>query len=143
MKGDRVIADGISMVEPRAFQSFVCKLISDKINEKHIAVPMPIVRHLGLEHENILEVAIRRVTKEYAKEAYGKSFWSFKAKCPKCGKNGTLIQMREYYSFRHYLDGRFTANHYISKEQAEKLIAEHEKAVGVRVQDAQTEAVKA
>ena len=84
-----IVADGISLVSPNAFQSFITRIYSIK-HFKSFRVPAEVVKHLNLEPDDILEVAIRKVTKEYVAENYNFRFISFKTICPTCKEEGRL-----------------------------------------------------
>jgi len=138
-KYSRVVADGISLVEPKAFQSFVTRVYAQKLSRKIVIIPNKICCHLHLEKDDIIEIAVRKVTKEYAKEAYNRTFWSFKVTCPKCGEIGTLCKRGKSFGVWHYREGgHLRSTHYLQGEQANNLIVEHELAVGVLVSKEET-----
>src|SRR3989337_3393515 len=123
MKKTNLIADGISLVEQRAFQSFVCHLHKKPRFQLNILIPSRINKHLSLDENKLVEVAIRPVTIQYARENYGDIFISFKVRCPKCGEQGVLSRLKpNCFVIFHSKQAGY---HYAPIEVAKKLIEEN------------------
>lgn len=119
-KRKRFLADGISIVENKAFQSYIFRAFKNKKGVTALHIPLQIANHLTIAPDDIIEVAIRKVTKEYAAENYGIKFWSFKTICPKCHKQGRVQQQGGNYLITHYFQ-KGKQGCYINKRQFKEL----------------------
>lgn len=105
-----IIADGVSLVDQKAFQSYVCQIEcfrSDEEWHRGIKIPSQILRHLRLERGDMVEIALRKVTPEYTMETYGYDSSDFKLLCPICGQFGYLQKFGASYRIDHEKKVRF------------------------------------
>jgi len=118
------MADGVSVVEPKAFQSFIARTYAEGQRALFFRIPRQIVGHLRLRGDDFLEVAVRKISVDYAKENYKLGFFSLMTRCPVCGEVGRLQKMGCSFFVRHTkqgVSGTF-ALHHVSREVASKLV---------------------
>jgi hypothetical protein len=120
----RLFADGINLEENRAFQSFITRVYGCSGVKSYIYIPTQIGKHLRLQSGDVLEIGIRKVTRDYAEKNYGVQFWSFRTICPRCGKEGTVHPIGRYgVAIFHHEKGKSGRRkvHYISREVLKTL----------------------
>lgn len=117
-----LIADSVNTLEQGEFQSFVTYSRKENQTKAFVSIPKKILDHLQITKDDILEVAIRKVPLQYARDTYGVDFVPFYTVCPKCNKPGRFATWSTGYAVFHS-NPKYLC--YLSKKQAKPLIQKY------------------
>jgi hypothetical protein len=129
---------------------FVAKVVRHPAGQYYVYIPRDIVRALDLRPHGLVEVAIRVVDEEYARQVYGytpttrpmirKPHSQDRVVCPICGKTGviSLLRPRGQVYIQHNLCDGFDRHvrHYISKRKHADWLEAHRYLIERRMSQA-------
>jgi hypothetical protein len=129
---------------------FVAKVVRHPAGQYYVYIPRDMARALDLRPHDLVEVAIRTVSEEYARQVYGyiptfrtmvrKPHSLCRVTCPVCGKTGviSLLRPRGQVYIQHNLCDGFDRHvrHYVSKRKYADWLEAHRHLIESRMSQA-------
>jgi len=134
----RLAPDGLMRPPPpEELQVFPARVRGPRKGFTYVCIPKAVAEALKLEHNSLLEVAVRPVDEAYCREAYGfvppkaRGASRLQVTCPRCGRPGRLrkCMLKGKYLVFHVAHGRLDGFdrltlHYISRRDFGRWLEE-------------------